>query len=423
MSKVLLVFLFIIFFFLVDLYAFQGVWILSLHFSSHVRNGIKIAYWSISALCIICLILYHSINPDRFGNHWKMFVLSGLFIIYFSKLVYLLFLFIDDLQRMLRWGYRETSELINSGQAAASDADNYISRSQFLVTTGVIVASVPLISLSWGIISGAHDYRVRKLDIPLTKLPSAFDGLRIVQISDIHSGSFWNKTAVKAGVEMAVKLKPDLIFFTGDLVNNRADEMAEWISVFSKLTAPLGVYSILGNHDYGDYTSWNSPEQKRQNLHKLMQIHKVMGWDLLMDEHRIKEVEGQKLAIIGVQNWGAKARFPKYGNLAKAAKGIDSTTTNLLLSHDPSHWKAQVLPEFPQIDLTFSGHTHGMQFGVEIPGFKWSPAQYVYDEWAGLYREDERYLYVNRGFGYLGYPGRVGIPPEISLITIRRKPN
>ena len=228
---------------------------------------------------------------------------AGLFIIYLSKIIFLIFLLIDDLQRVIRWGYQEVKGLFKPNDAAVPDG-NHISRSQFLATTGIVVASIPFIGLSWGILSGAHDYRIRKVDIPLMNLPTALDGLRIVQISDIHSGSFWNRTAVKGGVEMIRNLKADMIFFTGDLVNNKTAEMSDWMSVFSKITAPLGVFSILGNHDYGDYYSWSSPQEKKQNFADMLRVHKNLGWDLLMDENRIIEIEGEKIAVIGVQNWG-----------------------------------------------------------------------------------------------------------------------
>ena len=219
---------------------------------------------------------------------------------------------------------------------------------------------------------------------------------------------------------MLNKEKPDLVFFTGDLVNNQAEEMKDYVDVFDKVTAPLGVYSILGNHDYGDYVSWPSKAAKAKNLETLIQTHRAMGWDILLDEHRIlKEGDGE-IAIIGIENWGAKGRFPKYGNLKNAYQGTEDVPVKLLLSHDPSHWRAEVLPMYPDIDLTFSGHTHGMQFGVEIGDFRWSPVKYMYDEWADLYQSGKQYLYVNRGFGYLGFPGRIGIVPEITVIELKR---
>jgi hypothetical protein len=218
---------------------------------------------------------------------------------------------------------------------------------------------------------------------------------------------------------MFLKEKPDLIFFTGDLVNNETSEVKEYLEIFSKLQAPLGVYSVTGNHDYGDYKSWSSKEAKENNFQDLIQAHNLMGFDLLMNENRIIELSGDKLAILGIENWGA-GRFAKYGKLQEAYAGTEEASVKLLLSHDPSHWDAQVRPNYPDIDVAFAGHTHGFQFGVEIGNFKWSPSQYVYKQWADLYQEGNQYLYVNRGFGYIGYPGRVGIPPELTVIELKR---
>jgi predicted MPP superfamily phosphohydrolase len=249
-------------------------------------------------------------------------------------------------------------------------------------------------------------------------LPQAFRNLRIVQISDIHSGSFNNKKGVLRGVEKALKLKPDVILFTGDLVNNKADEMEHYMDVFNQLKAPMGVYSTLGNHDYGDYEQWGSKEEKAANLERLKQVHGELGWKLLMNEHVVFERNGDKIALLGIENWSAKARFPKYGKMNEAYAGTENIPFKILMSHDPSHWDAEVIPKYADVDLMLSGHTHGMQFGIELPWFKWSPVQYVYKQWAGLYEEGRQKLYVNRGFGFIGYPGRVGILPEITLIEL-----
>jgi hypothetical protein len=289
-----------------------------------------------------------------------------------------------------------------------------------MVQAAVVAGSIPLVGITYGILSGAHDYRVRRVTVKLPNLPKAFDGLRIAQLSDIHSGSFFNKTAVQGGVNLLLREKPDVVFFTGDLVNNVASEVQDYIPIFQKVKAPLGVYSTLGNHDYGDYVAWPSLQAKRQNLENLKHAHGLLGWDLLMNQHRMLEEGGEQLAIIGIENWGGKGNFPKYGKLDLAHQGTEAAPVKLLLSHDPSHWEAQVLPKFPDIDLMFAGHTHGMQFGVELPGLKWSPVQYMYKQWAGLYEEAGRYLYVNRGYGYLGFPGRIGILPEITIVELKK---
>jgi predicted MPP superfamily phosphohydrolase len=243
--------------------------------------------------------------------------------------------------------------------------------------------------------------------------------LKIVHISDIHSGSFMNKKAVEHGVEMIMQQKPDLILFTGDLVNDRATEMDNFKDIFMRLKAPMGVYSTLGNHDYGDYVKWpDNGLSQTQNLENLKTVHAEMGWRLLMNEHVVLQRNEDRIALIGIENWSAKARFPKHGRMDLAHAGTENFPFKILMSHDPSHWQAQVRENYPDVDLMLSGHTHGMQFGVEIPGFKWSPVQYMYKEWAGLYEEQKQKLYVNRGFGFIGYPGRVGVLPEITVLQL-----
>ncbi|MBO9683409.1 MAG: metallophosphoesterase, partial [Flavisolibacter sp.] len=292
-----------------------------------------------------------------------------------------------------------------------------ISRSLFLSWLGLGVGGTLFGSLLLGF-SNKYNYTVKKIKLKYPNLPASFKGLKIVQISDIHSGSLTDKSAVHKGVEKILKLKPDLILFTGDLVNNKSDEMENFIDVFNQLKAPMGVYSTLGNHDYGDYSEWPSDEAKKQNMERLKQIQAQLGWRLLMNENVLLEKNGEQIALIGVENWSSKARFPKYGKLAKAYAGTENIPFKILMSHDPSHWDAEVRPKYSDIDLTLSGHTHGMQFGVEIPWLKWSPVQYVYRQWAGLYEQGGQKLYVNRGFGFIGYPGRVGILPEITLFEM-----
>ena len=264
-------------------------------------------------------------------------------------------------------------------------------------------------------------YQLRSKCLNFPNLPPSFNGLKIVHLSDIHAGSFSDKEAVNRGIRLIMEQKPDLILFTGDLVNNLATEMEEYWELFSQLNAPLGVFSITGNHDYGDYVSWDSPEAKKSNFQQLIQVHKKMGWQLLMNEHVVLQRDQDQIAIVGIENWSAKNRFPKYGNLNKAFSGAAQIPFSILLSHDPSHWRAQVLSNYPTIALTLSGHTHGMQFGIELPGVRCSPIQYVYAEWAGLYEQLDQKLYVNRGFGFIGYPGRVGILPEITVIELFSK--
>jgi len=251
-------------------------------------------------------------------------------------------------------------------------------------------------------------------------LPAAFDGYRITQISDIHSGSFDNKEKIEYAVDLINQQGSDTILFTGDLVNNKATEMDPWMETFSKVSAKDGVYSVLGNHDYGDYVEWESEQARKDNLDSLKKVHATMGWDLLLNEHRFLERGGERIALVGVENWGSGG-FKKQGDLDLAGKAVSKDDFKVLMSHDPSYWQEKIKTDPNNYQLTLSGHTHGMQFGIEIPGwFKWSPVQYRYENWAGIYEEFGRYINVNRGFGYLAYPGRVGIWPEITVIELRK---
>lgn len=285
--------------------------------------------------------------------------------------------------------------------------------------SALIAGAIPVATMTFGIISGAHDYRVRRRIVTSPNLPKAFDGVRVAQISDIHTGSFYNKTAVAGGVDMLNSEKPDIVFFTGDLVNNRSEEAKEYLDIFKKVNAPLGVYSVMGNHDYGDYTNWSSEAAKQQDIKNLHSMHRYMGYDLLLNENRTIKVDGEEIAVLGCENWGA-GRFSKYGDMQQTISGVEDHPYKLLLSHDPSHWDAQIKKEYSDIDLMLSGHTHGFQFGIEIGDFRWSPVQYRYKQWADLYQEGNQSLYVNRGYGFLGYPGRIGILPEITILELKR---
>jgi Predicted phosphohydrolases len=350
--------------------------------------------------------------------------LVAFFLTFTAKFIYLMVLLADDIRRGAIWLKRlfipDKIEPELAEGPLPEQPKNGITRSEFLTKAGILVASVPIAPMGWGVISGAYDYRVRRQKLYLPNLPKAFHGMKIGQISDIHSGSFYNKRAVQGGVEMLLAEKPDVVFFTGDLVNSQANEMRDYQDIFAKVQAPLGVYSVLGNHDYGDYHYGPEPSAaKAHNLQQLKDTHKVMGWNLLLNEHRKLRVDNEELGIIGVENWGAGSRFPKLAKLEDALQGTEELPVKLLLSHDPTHWKGQVLNR-PDVDITFSGHTHGMQFGVRAGNFKWSPAQYIYKEWAGLYKSGDQQLYVNTGFGFLGYPGRVGILPEITVFELLR---
>lgn len=344
-------------------------------------------------------------------------ILLVFFVTLITKIVFALFVLVDDLRRLLRGIIKK--EVPATQKEAESTEQQNIPRSEFLMKAGLLAAALPLGAISYGSISAVYDYRVMRRKLYLPNLPKAFDGMRIAQISDIHSGSFYNKKAVLGGVEMLMREKADVVFFTGDLVNVVAEEMYDYQDIFSKVKAPLGVFSTLGNHDYGDYTSWPTAAAKQKNLDNIITTHKNMGWNLMMNTHHRLKVDNEEIGILGVENWGDLSRFPKYGRVDKAIKNTDDLPVKLLLSHDPSHWRAQILPQFPQIDVMFAGHTHGMQFGIRTEKFQWSPIKFVYKEWAGLYREAHQQLYVNVGYGFLGYTGRVGILPEITIFELK----
>jgi predicted MPP superfamily phosphohydrolase len=301
----------------------------------------------------------------------------------------------------------------------ASSVELFQSRRKFIANTGAIVAAIPFTGMVYGITKGRYNFKIHKAAISFKDLPKEFDGMQITQLSDIHSGSFDNREAVQHAVDLANEQKSDIMFFTGDLVNNQSSEMLPWMDVFNKLKAPMGIYSSLGNHDYGDYMEWPSPEAKRANMEKLYAIHKQLGFTLLRNENMKIERNGGHIELLGLENWG-RGGFSKYGDLKKTLAGTEPDSFKILMSHDPTHWEAEVMNNPVHIHLTLAGHTHGAQFGVEIGDFKISPASLRYDRWAGLYKENEKYLYVNRGLGYIGFPGRVGIWPEITVITLRK---
>lgn len=361
------------------------------------------------------LILFRQINwaavPHLLRNVYIAFVLG--FVV--GKILVMLVMVIDDIRRLVTW--LVTALAYGNSAAQSGESAGGISRSLFLKRTALVLGGLSLVGFTYGI-SNRYRYRVRKLKLKFASLPDAFKGLKIVQVSDIHTGSFDNHEAVAHGIQRVMDQNADIIFFTGDLVNNHADEVdAKYQEIFSRLKAPMGVYSTLGNHDYGDYVQWPSKEAKVANLDKLKGIHASMGWRLMMNEHIVFERGNDKIALIGIENWSAKANFTRYGDMHKAYAGLKEKNIpfKILMSHDPSHWHAQVIPEFSDVQLTLSGHTHGMQFGIDSKWFKWSPVQYMYNEWAGLYTVGEQNLYVNRGFGFLGYPGRLGVLPEITV--------
>ena len=390
---------------LVEIYTFQA-------FKTISKN--KLVRFSFLAVSLV-VYLYSFIvifSYDRSNGQTPEFQMAMGVLLTFSipKLVVILVLFGEDM-------YRGVFKLISA--IASGETKPLAGRRNFISQIALGLAAIPFASFIYGIVQGKYNYKVLKYQLTFKDLPVAFDGFTITQISDIHSGSFTNKEKIKYGVDLINQQKSDIMLFTGDIVNNKADEMDNWMDVFDKLEAKEGKYSILGNHDYGDYMDWDNPQDKKDNFQKVKDIHQKIGFDLLLDEHRYLEKNGQKIALLGVENWGKG--FNQAGDLQRAAAGVRQEDFKILMSHDPSHWEEKVKKDPFNYQLTLSGHTHGLQMGIEIPGwFKWSPSKYVYKQWAGLYEEAGRFINVNRGFGYHAFPGRVGIWPEITVIQLKK---
>lgn len=399
---------------LLDLYVFQVIKFLVAGYSEKSKVVVYSVYWTISLAVVVFIILLPYLNYENWPKTFRSYLLATVIGLFLAKLVAVIFFLLDDIRRIMLW---IITRLFPASEGMIENEGNGISRSAFLSWLGIGLGGTLFGTLIYGF-SNKYNYDLRRISLRYENLPASFKGLKVVHISDIHSGSFTDKHAVQTGVDKIMKEKPDLILFTGDLVNDRATEMQDYMNVFSRLNAPLGVYSTLGNHDYGDYVQWDTLENKKQNLEDLKVVHQQLGWRLLMNEHVEIKKGAEAIALIGIENWSAKARFPKYGKMDLAYPGSEKYRFKILMSHDPSHWDAEVRTSYPHIDLMLAGHTHGMQFGLETPFFKWSPVQWVYKQWAGLYEEGKQKLYVNRGFGFIGYPGRVGILPEITVIEL-----
>jgi uncharacterized protein len=398
-----------------DLYFFQAIKNVSQNLSPKAKTIVYSIYWSITILAVIGFILFVYTEQSYLGRKVRTYLFSIIIGLFLAKMVAVVFFLVDDLRRGIQY---IAGKLFFNNTDVDSIDENGISRSVFLSWLGIAAGTTLFGSLIYGF-SNQYKYHINRVKLAFDNLPASFKGLRIVHISDVHSGSFMDKKAVQHGVDMIMKEGADLILFTGDLVNDKATEMNNYMDVFNQLKAPMGVFSTLGNHDYGDYVQWPIEGiSKEQNLINLQKVHADLGWKLLMNEHVALEKNGEHIALLGIENWGAKARFPKYGKMDLAHAGTEKYPFKILMSHDPSHWDAQVKTTYPDVDLMLSGHTHGMQFGIDIPGFKWSPVQYVYKQWGGLYEDAKQKLYVNRGFGFIGYPGRVGVLPEITVIEL-----
>jgi uncharacterized protein len=399
---------------LLEIYVFQAIKLVVPPASPKIRIMIYVIYWLFALLMIGILIAFPYLNYEAWPKQVRTYLFSLIVAAFFSLLIASLFLALDDIRRGATW---IIVKIFRNASPGANTESEGITRSAFLSWLGLALGGGLFSTMVYGF-SNKYNYTIRRLNLGFNNLPEAFKGLKIVHISDIHAGSFMDKKAVQRGVSKIMKERADLILFTGDLVNDRAVEMSDYMDVFNQLDAKFGVYSTLGNHDYGDYYRWPSSDEKIANLEQLKQIHGQLGWRLLMNENVILEQNSQHLALIGVENWSAKGNFAKYGKMEKAYSGTENIPFKILMSHDPSHWDAEIRQKYIDVDLMLAGHTHGMQFGVELPGFKWSPVQYMYKQWAGLYAEGNQKLYINRGFGFIGYPGRVGILPEITVITL-----
>lgn len=409
---------FLVFFFgliaVAEWYGYQAFRTVFQSADSGPRRLTAALYWGISVL--IWVLGFWALRNRHEHASFKSYLGGLLLAMIAAKIVILIPLLLEDLTRLARWAFQSGTRHAGTPSGAG------ISRSEFLSKAALVLGAIPFVSLLWGMAKGGTDYTVRRVTLRFPNLPASFDGFKLLQISDLHTGSFHSKEPLQRAVQLINEQQADQIFMTGDLVNNYATEVEEHIDTLAGIQSKLPIYSVLGNHDYADYVNWaeeGGPAAKVANLARIKQNHAKIGWNLLLDEARTVERNGEKIAILGVQNWGARG-FAQYGNLAKAHAAADPAAPfKILLSHDPSHWDGQV-HQYEDIDLMLAGHTHGMQFGVNLSWLKWSPVQYAYKQWAGLYQRGKQYLYVNAGLGFIGYHGRVGFLPEITVFELRR---
>jgi predicted MPP superfamily phosphohydrolase len=400
---------------LMDWYVYHGLRTLTAGWQSRPAKLSVIWVYLIASIGItlVFLVTFVAFSMPRGMTTFHSWMLSLFLTFFITKIFFIIVLSLGDLGR---FGYGIVDNL--SGHHTKGEP-YFPARRKFVTEIAILIAAIPFSSFFYAIIRGKYDYKVHRTTIYYDELPEAFDGFTITQLSDIHSGSFDNTDAMQRGIDLANAQKSDLFVFTGDLVNNGAWEIEQYIDRFSQLKAPYGQFSILGNHDYGDYLEWESPEAKADNLKKLKQHHAKLGYRLLLDENVEIEKGGQKISLIGVENWGQG--FVQKGDLDRALQGVDKDAFKVLLSHDPTHWEKKVRYHPTDVHLTLSGHTHGAQFGIEAAGLRWSPVKYRYLDWAGLINQKNRYLYVNRGFGFLAFSGRLGIWPEITVITLKKR--
>lgn len=402
---------------LIDLYTFRGVKMVFVDSSSRTKNIVFNIFRTvpiITFLGIIIIMIFRNQLRNEENYHYMYIFTSFLVLFYLPKLVYLLFLLVGDVSYAIGWIMKKIQS-----QGIISSIGHTISTIRFFAITGIAISSLIFVSLIYGIIWGKFDFTVRKNTLTFENLPKEFDGFKILQLSDFHLGSFkGHDKEIEKAIRLINEQKADLIVFTGDMVNNTASEMNKWIPYLQKMNAPYGKISVLGNHDYGDYYPWNTQEERDNNLLKLIDNEEKAGFNLLQNENIILKKGDAQIAVIGVENWGKK--FHQYGDYTKAEKGVEKIPFKILLSHDPSHWREIILKE-TNVDLTLSGHTHGMQIGIDFAGWKWSPVKWIYPQWQGVYKEKNQYLYVNIGIGFIGFPGRVGTAPEIAIIELKSK--
>ncbi len=401
---------------LLDWYVYNGLRTIVYDWSSQrLRNLVLWGFLAISTgTTLVFLIGVSSLRTARGMTPFHEWVLSLFLTFFLFKIVFAIVLLVGDIGRLF---YGLADQILHRGD---KKGNSFIpARRKFISEIALVLAAIPLSGLLYGMFKGKYDYKVYRQTLYFDDLPEAFDGFTITQLSDIHSGSFDNSSAVQRGIDLAKAQKSDLFVFTGDLVNNAAWEIEPYLEQFRQIKAPFGQFSILGNHDYGDYIQWDSPEQKEANLVALKNQHKKLEYRLLLDENLELEKNGQKINLLGVQNWGKG--FIQLGDLDKALKGVKDDAFKILLSHDPTHWVEKARHHQSKIHLTLAGHTHGAQFGVETAGLRWSPVKYIYPYWAGQAEYQGRQLYVNRGFGFLAYSGRIGIWPEITVLTLKKR--
>jgi predicted MPP superfamily phosphohydrolase len=395
---------------IIEIYAFQAV-----KTFTKVR-WVKLTYIIISVLAV-AFVFYGFSKFDRGVGQTQMFMMTigVMLLVIVPKLLITFIMLLEDTLRLM---LGTKNYFTNYGN------DTFLpERRKFISQVALGIAAVPFISLIYGMTIGKYNYKVLRQTLFFDDLPDAFDGFKITQISDIHSGSFDNPEKISYAVDLINEQESDLLLFTGDIVNTHATEMHPWIDTFKKIkNHEFGKYSVLGNHDYGEYVDWKSEEAKNKNFEDIKDLHRQIDFKLMLNENTKIKKGNDQIALVGVENWGVK--FKKIGDLNKASENLNKEDFKILMSHDPSHWDAEVKDHPKNFHLTLSGHTHGFQFGIEIPGIiKWSPVEYVYKQWAGLYENVGKYIYVNRGFGFHAYPGRVGIMPEITVIELKKGKN